>query len=94
MQKESCYHSVQNLLHENDNDLSEINEADPTRSCGEYSLLEFLVRGSHSTDSTKKKKSHHPIFISSQQQQGFYKIMVRLKYQKDSTAIIIFNFEG
>ena len=75
MQKESCYHSVQNLLHENDNDLSEINEADPTRSCGEYSLLEFLVRGSHSTDSTKKKKSH-PIFISSQQQQGFYKIMV------------------
>jgi hypothetical protein len=60
MQKESCYHSVQNLLHENDNDLSEINEADPTRSCGEYSLLEFLVRGSHSTDSTKKKKEVIP----------------------------------
>jgi hypothetical protein len=56
MQKESRYHSVQNRLHENENDLSEINEADPTRSCGEYSLLEFLVRGSHSTDSTKKKK--------------------------------------
>ena len=60
MQKESCYHSVQNLLHENDNDLSEINEADPTRSCGEYSLLEFLVRGSHSTARhlglSKKKK--------------------------------------
>jgi len=61
MQKESRYHSVQNLLHENENDLSEINEADPTRSCGEYSLLEFLVRGSHSTDS-KIKKSHYPIF--------------------------------
>jgi hypothetical protein len=57
MQKESRYHSVQNRLHENENDLSEINEADPTRSCGEYSLLEFLVRGSHSTDSTKKKKN-------------------------------------
>jgi len=65
MQKESCYHSVQNLLHENDNDLSEINEADPTRSCGEYSLLEFLVRGSHSTDSKKKKKSSSHLYLIS-----------------------------